>query len=86
MNKLKTLKETHKEVWEKLKIAVSPLEKEFLRGRLIQIANDKEEAIKHIKALRKPKKKLSPTTNLDMMCTTVEWIKYYFNIEESDLK
>ena len=50
---LKTLKDYHNEIWEKLKEAKSPLEKEFLRGKLEQIENDRQEAIKWIKEIQK---------------------------------
>lgn len=93
MVELKTLKETHDEVWGKLKIAINPLEKEFLRGRLIQISADKEEATKWIKAKKEAMKKYDGCDYLSQSWCSQEnlkgdicFIKDFFNITEEDLK
>jgi len=100
-NKLKTLKDSHKEVWDKLKLAVSPLEREFLRGRLVQLDNDRQEAIKWIKTYQSLEpgccqfecaEKFNKLAKADLLdgeyCHT--WIDalfgHFFNITEKELQ
>ena len=85
--KLKTLKDFYKEIWEKLKEATSPLEKEFLRGKLEQIDNDKQLAIKWVKDIRKRADEPENTGyNSSIMLSVQGWIMKFFNITEEDLK